>query len=177
MNALRKYGSIMSFALVALFAMSSFAPLANAAYTHHDLTMTVILNGEDVATHNTKDNPLVINVDNDIEGVFSIANNGATIHLTDMSLEIYTIQKILFWDMESKVYTHQVDVDNGDEDGDGKEGFDIPAGLNKSDSFTVSVKDIEEYREQLRGQRVRIDVNFTFEDIPDYTVTVYINFV
>ena len=161
-----------------LFALStSFAPLSNAAYTHEDLTLTVLINSNDVSSHNTKDNPLVLNVDNDINVNFAIQNNGETVHLTDMSIDIFTVQTILFWDWEAKIYTHQIDVDNADDDGDGMEGFDIPAGLSESDSFIVDDEEIAEYKDQVRGQRVRIDVNFNFESISDYTITVYIDFV
>jgi len=142
--------------LVALFALSTFAPLSNAAYTHQDLTMTVLINGNDVA----------------------IQNNGETVHLTDMSMEIYSVQRILgIWDWEVKIYTHNIDVDNADDDGDGKEGFDIPAGLSETDSFTVAAEEIAEYKEEVRGQSVRLDVVFNFETIPDFTATVYIDFV
>jgi hypothetical protein len=34
-----------------------------------------------------------------------------------------------------------------------------------------------EYRDALSGQRVRIDILFNFETIPDYTIKVYITFV
>jgi len=95
-----------------------------------------------------------------------------------MSMEIYTVQRILgIWDWEARIYTHQIDVDNADEDGDGKEGFDIPARLSEDDSFTVAAEEIEEYKEQVRGQSVRLDVIFNFETIPDFTATVYIDFI
>ena len=175
---MRKSASIMGFLLVALFALSTFAPLSNAAYTHQDLTMTVLINGNDVSQHNTKNNPLTINVDNAISVSFNIQNNGATVHLTDMSMEIFTVQRILgIWDWEARIYTHQIDVDNNDEDGDGKEGFDVLAGLSESDSFTIAEEEIAEYKEQVRGQSVRLDVIFNFETIPDFTATVYIDFV
>lgn len=167
----------MALLLVTLFTLTAFAPLSNAAYTHQDLTLTVLINGEDVATHNTKENPLIISVDDDIEVYFDISNAGETVHLTEMSMDIYTVQRILFWNWEAKIYTHQIDVDNEDDDGDGREGFDIPAGLSDSDSFIVDDEEIAEYKDQVRGQRVRVDVNFNFDTIPDYTITVYINFV
>jgi hypothetical protein len=107
----------------------------------------------------------------------SMTNAGGMVHLTDASVTFYTLQTILFWQLESKVYTHQVDLDNEDDDGDGKEGFDIPAGTSESDSFEISSEDIAEYRDALSGQKVRIDILFNFETISDYTVTVYINFV
>ena len=177
-SVMRKSTSIMGLLLVALFALSTFAPLSNADYTHQDLTMTVIINGNDASQYNTKDNPLAINVDNAISVHFAIQNNGETVHLTDMSMDIYTVQRILgIWDWEVKVYTHQIDVDNADDDGDGMEGFDIPAGLSESDSVIVDDEEIAEYKDQVRGQRVRIDVNFNFESISDYTITVYIDFV
>ena len=68
-------------------------------------------------------------------------------------------------------------ANNADEDGDGKEGFDIPAGLGETDSFTVAAEEIAEYKEEVRGQSVRLDVIFNFETIPDFTATVYIDFV
>jgi len=177
-NFLRKPATMMALLLVTLFALTSLAPLSNADYTHQDLTLTVIINGNDVSQYNTKDNPLAINVDNAISVHFAIQNNGETLHLTDMSMEIYTVQRILgIWDWEAKIYTHQIDVDNTDEDGDGKEGFDINAGLSEADSFTVAAEEIEEYKEQVRGQSVRLDVIFNFETIPDFTATVYIDFV
>lgn len=177
-SVMRKSTSIMGLLLVALFALSTFAPLSNADYTHQDLTMTVIINGNDASQYNTKDNPLAINVDNAISVHFAIQNNGETVHLTDMSMEIYTVQRILgIWDWEVKIYTHQIDVDNADEDGDGKEGFDVPAGISEADSFTVAAEEIAEYKEEVRGQSVRLDVIFNFETIPDFTATVYIDFV
>jgi hypothetical protein len=177
-SVMRKSTSIMGLLLVALFALSTFAPLSNAAYTHQDLTLTVIINGNDITQYNTKDNPLTVNVDDAINVHLAIQNNGETVHLTDMSMEIYTVQRILgIWDWEVKIYTHQVDVDNSDEDGDGKEGFDILAGLDETDSFTVAAEEIAEYKEEVRGQSVRLDVIFNFETIPDFTATVYIDFV
>jgi hypothetical protein len=149
----------------------------NAAYTHEDLTLTVLVNSQDVSAHNVKSNPLVINLTQPIEMDLSMTNAGGTVHLTDASVTFYTLQTILFWQLESKVYTHQVDLDNEDDDGDGKEGFDIPAGTSESDSFEISSEDIAEYRDALSGQKVRIDILFNFETISDYTVTVYINFV
>jgi hypothetical protein len=79
--------------------------------------------------------------------------------------------------METKVYDHQVDLDNDDEDGDGKEGFDIPAATSETDGFSISPEEIAEYKDALSGQRVRIDILFNFETIADYTIKVYINFV
>lgn len=149
----------------------------NAAYTHEDLTLTVLVNGQDTSAHNVKSNPLVIDLSQAITVDLSMTNAGETVHLTDASVTFYTLQTILFWQLETKVYTHQVDLDNEDEDGDGKEGFDIPAGISESDSFEVSPEDIAEYRDALSGQKVRIDILFNFETIPDYTVKVYINFV
>ena len=177
-SVMKKSTSIMGLLLVALFALSTFAPLSNAVYTHEDLTLTVIINGNDASQFNTKDNPLTINVDNAISVHYSIQNQGETVHLTDMSMEIFTVQRILgIWDWEARIYTHQIDVDNADEDGDGKEGFDVPAGLSESDSFVVPAEEFEEYKEQVRGQSVRLDVIFNFETIPDFTATVYIDFV
>lgn len=168
----------MALLLVTLLALTSLAPLIKADYTHQDLTLTVIINGNDVSQYNTKDNPLTINVDNAISVDLAIQNNGVTAHLTDMSMEIYSVQRILgIWDWEVKIYTHQIDVDNADDDGDGKEGFDIPAGLSETDSFTVAAEEIAEYKEEVRGQSVRLDVIFNFETIPDFTATVYIDFV
>jgi len=177
-SVMRKSTSIMGLLLVALFALSTFSPLSNAAYTHQDLTLTVIINGYDVSQYNTKDNPLTIHVDNPINIHIAIQNNGETVHLTDMSMDIYSVQRILgIWDWEVKVYTHLIDVDNADEDGDGKEGFDVLAGISETDSFTVAAEEIAEYKEEVRGQNVRLDVIFNFETIPDFTATVYIDFV
>ncbi len=149
----------------------------NAAYTHESLSLTVLVNGQDTGAHNVKSNPLTINLTQALEVDLSMVNAGDTVHITDATVSFYTIQTILFWDLESKVYDHQVDLDNEDDDGDGKEGFDIPASSSESESFEISPEDIAEYRDALSGQRVRIDILFNFEVISDYTVTVYINFV
>ncbi|WP_287587352.1 hypothetical protein [Candidatus Borrarchaeum sp.] len=106
-----------------------------------------------------------------------MTNAGETVHLTDATVSFYTLQTILFWDIESKVYDHQVDLDNEDDDGDGKEGFDISAATSESDSFDISPEEMAEYRDALSGQRVRIDILFNFETIPDYTIKVYITLV
>jgi hypothetical protein len=153
-------------------------PMAtNAAYTHGDLTLTVLVNGQDVSLNYVEANPLSIDLSQAIEVDLSLSNAGATVHLTDATVSFYTLQTILFWDLESKVYDHQVDLDNDDDDGDGKEGFDILAGTSESDSFEITSEDIAEYRDALSGQKVRIDILFNFEAISDYTVTVYITFV
>jgi hypothetical protein len=149
----------------------------NASYTHEDLTLTVLVNGQDTSAHNVKSNPLVIDLSQPLQVSLSLTNAGGTVHLTDASVSFYTLQTILFWQLESKVYTHQVDLDNEDDDGDGKEGFDILAGASESDGFEISPEDIADYRDALSGQKVRIDILFNFETIPDYTVKVYINFV
>lgn len=149
----------------------------NAAYTHEDLTLTVLVNGHDISTNNVKSNPLVIDLTQPIQVSLSITNDGETVHLTDATVSFYTLQTILLWDIESKIYDHQVDLDNEDDDGDGKEGFDIPAATSESDSFEITPEDIAEYRDALSGQRVRLDILFNFETIPDYTVKVYITFV
>ena len=177
-NFLRKTTTMIAFLLVTLFVLTSLAPLSNAEYTHQDLTMTVLINGNDVSQF-SRDTPLTINVDNAISVDLAIQNNGETVyHLTDMSMEIYSVQRILgIWDWEVKVYTHHIDVDNNDDDGDGKEGFDVLAGLDETDSFTVAAEEIAEYKEEVRGQSVRLDVIFNFETIPDFTATVYIDFV
>ena len=165
---------------VILFAMSTltisaFVSPSNAAYTHQNLTLTVLINDNDVSLHDTKDHPLLIDIDNDIEIYFDISNAGETVHLVDASIEVYTIQTVLFWDYETKVFTYNIDVDNGDEDGDGREGFDIATGLSESNSFTLTEEEIEEYKELMRDQRVRVDLIFNFEIILDYTITVYID--
>ena len=153
-------------------------PLAtNATYTHEDLTLTVLVNGQDVSLNYVKSNPLLINLTEAIEVDLSLSNAGATVHLTDATVSFYTLQTILFWELESKVYDHLADLDNDDDDGDGKEGFDIPAATSESDSFEITTEDIAEYRDALSGQEVRIDILFNFETISDYTVTVYITFV
>jgi predicted transcriptional regulator len=171
---LKKNLTIIIILFVALFTLSAFISPGNAAYTHQDLTITVLINGNYVSNHNVKDNPLLLDVDNDIEIYFDISNAGETIHLIDTSIEVYTIQKALFWDYETKLFTYNIDVDNGDEDNDGREGFDIAAGLEESKSLTVKSKDIEEYKELMRDQRTRVDLTFNFEIITDYTITVYI---
>lgn len=149
----------------------------NASYTHEDLTLSVQVNGQDTSAHDVRSNPLVINLNDALLVSLSMTNAGETVHLTDATVSFYTVQTILFWDLDTKVYDHQVDLDNDDEDGDGKEGFDIPAATSESDSFEISPEDIAEYRDALTGQRVRIDILFNFEIIEDYTVKVYINFV
>ncbi len=149
----------------------------NATYTHEDLTLTVLVNGQDVSLNYVESDPLVMDLSQAIEVDLSMSNDGATVHLTDATVSFYTLQTILFWELESKVYDHQVDLDNDDDDGDGMEGFDIPAGASESDSFEITSEDIAEYRDALSGQRVRIDILFNFEVISDYTVTVYITFV
>ncbi|MFX1465254.1 MAG: hypothetical protein ACFFA5_02105 [Promethearchaeota archaeon] len=149
----------------------------NAAYTHEDLTLTVLVNGHDISTNNVKSNPLVIDLTQPIQVSLLITNDGETVHLTDATVSFYTLQTILLWDIESKIYDHQVDLDNEDDDGDGKEGFDIPAATSESDSFEIAPEDIAEYRDALSGQRVRLDILFNFETIPDYTVKIYITFV
>jgi len=171
---LKKNLSIFIIIFVALFTLSIFISPGNAAYTHQDLTITVLINGNDVSSHNTKDNPLLLDVDNDIEIYFDISNTGETIHLIDTSIEVYTIQNALFWDYETKIFTYNFDVDKGDEDGDGREGFDIAAGLGESESLRLKSKDFEEYKELIRDQRARVDLTFNFETILDYTITVYI---
>jgi len=149
----------------------------NAAYTHEGLTLTVLVNGSDTSAHNVKSNPLVIDLTEPILVSLSMTNAGETVHLTDATVSFYTLQTILLWDIESKVYDHQVDLDNEDDDGDGKEGFDIPAATSESDSFEISAEEMAEYRDALSGQRVRIDILFNFETIPDYTIKVYITLV
>jgi len=171
---LKKNLSIFIIIFVALFTLSSFIPPGNAAYTHQDLTITVLINSNDVSFHNNKDHPLLIDIDNDIEIYFKISNAGETVHLIDASLEVYSIQTILFWDYETKVFEYNIDVDNGDEDGDGREGFDIFAGLSESNSVTLTTEELDDYKEILRDQRARVDLNFNFEIISDYTITVYI---
>lgn len=164
--------------ILSLVLLLTLMPLAtNATYTHEDLTLTVLVNGQDVTLNNVKTNPLVVNLSQAIDVDLSVSNAGATVHLTDATVSFYTLQTILFWDLESKVYDHQVDLDNDDDDGDGMEGFDIPAGTSESDSFEITSEDIAEYRDALSGQKVRIDILFNFEVISDYTVTVYITFV
>lgn len=149
----------------------------NASYTHEDLTLSVQVNGQDTSAHDVRSNPLVINLNDALLVSLSMTNAGETVHLTDATVSFYTVQTILFWDLDTKVYDHQVDLDNDDEDGDGKEGFDIPAATSESDSFEISPEDIAEYRDALTGQRVRIDILFNFEGIDNYTIKVYINFV
>jgi len=157
-----------------LFTINAIVSPLNASYTHQDLTFTVLINDNDIFLHNTKNNPLVIDIENDMEIDFDISNTGETVHLIDVSFDVYTIQEILFWDQEAKVFTHNIDVDNNDEDGDGKEGFDIASGMSESSNFVVYSEEIKEYKEQIRGQRVRVDINLNFESIPDYTITVYL---
>jgi predicted transcriptional regulator len=173
-NILRKSVSILIFLFVTLLSTNSLVSSLNASYTHQDLTFTVLINGNDVSLHNTKDNPLIIDIENDIEIDFDIANSGETVHLIDVSFEVYTIQEILFLDQETKVFTHKIDVDNNDVDADGKEGFDIASGMSESSNFVVYSEEIKEYKEQIRGQRVRVDINLNFEIIPDYFITVYL---
>jgi hypothetical protein len=149
----------------------------NAVYTHESLTLTVTVNGSDTTAHNVRSNPLVIDLDQPLVVSLALTNAGETVHLTDATVSFYTIQTILLWELETKVYDHQVDLDNDDEDGDGKEGFDIPAAASETDSFSISPEEIAEYKDALAGQRVRIDILFNFETIADYTIKVYINFV
>ena len=163
---LRKYTSVMAILLVTLFAMTTFAPLSNAAFTHQDLTMTLFMNGSDVSTHDTANNPLVINLDEDVKGDFSFANNGATVHLNDITVELYNVQPVLFWHWDTKFYENQFDVDK-----------DIPAGFGTKASFTLYLSNAGENKEALRGQTIRIDVTLSFGSIPDYTITVYVDFV
>ncbi|WP_287583291.1 winged helix-turn-helix transcriptional regulator [Candidatus Borrarchaeum sp.] len=170
---MKKNLPIFILVFVTLVTLSAFISPGNAAYTHQDLTITVLINGSEVSSH-TKNNPLLLDVDNDIEIDFDISNTGETIHLIDTSIEVYTIQKALFWDYETKIFKYNIDVDNGDEDGDGREGFDIVAGLAESKSLRLRSKDIEEYKELMRDQRARVDLTFNFETISDYTITVYI---
>ena len=151
--------------------------MANATYTHGDLTLTVLVNGQDVTLNNAKSNPLVVDLSQAIDVDLSLSNAGATVHLTDATVSFYTLQTILFWELEQKVYDHLVDLDNDDDDGDGMEGFDIPAATSETDSFSISPEEIAEYKDALEGQRVRIDILFNFETIADYTIKVYINFV
>jgi hypothetical protein len=146
--------------------MIAFVPLSSAAFTHQDLTITLVMNSSDVSTHTTVNNPLVVSLDEDLEGDFSFVNNGDTVHLTDISVELYNVQRILFWNWESKFYERQFDVDK-----------DIPAGFSTSASFTLFLSNLEENKEALRNQTVRIDVSLNFESISDYTITVYVNFV
>jgi predicted transcriptional regulator len=134
----------------------------------------VLINDNDISLYNTKDNPLVIDIDNDIEIYFDISNTGETVHLVDVLFEVYTIQKIFFWDHEAKVFTRNIDVDNNDEDGDGQEGFDIASGMSESSNFVVYSEEIQEYKSQIRGQQVRVNINLNFESVPDYAITVYI---
>jgi predicted transcriptional regulator len=159
---------------VTLFILSAFVSPLRAAYTHQDLTMTVLINNNDVSIHNTKDSPLLIDIDNDIEIYFDISNAGETVHLIDASIEVYTIQTILLWEYETKIFEYNIDVDDGDNDGDGREGFDIATGLSESNSFTITSEELDEYKELLRDQRARVDLNFNFELISDYAITVYI---
>ncbi len=157
-----------------LFTINALVSSLNASYTHQDLTFTVLVNDNDISLHNTKENPLVIDIENDIEIDLDISNAGESVHLIDASIDVYTIQEILLWDQEAKVFTHYIDVDNNDEDGDGKEGFDIESGMSESRNFVVYSEEIKEYKEQIRGQRVRVDINLNFESIPDYSITIYL---
>jgi hypothetical protein len=149
----------------------------NAVYTHESLTLTVMVNGSDATAHSVKSNPMVIDLNQPLAVSLALTNAGETVHLTDATVSFYTIQTIILWEMETKVYDHQVDLDNDDEDGDGKEGFDIPAATSETDGFSISPEEIAEYKDALSGQRVRIDILFNFETIADYTIKVYINFV
>ena len=158
--------TVLAFLLVALFAMTAFAPLTDAAFTHLDLTMTLLMNGSDVSTHNTVNNPLVIDLDEDIKGDFSFTNNGDSVHLNDITVELYNVNPVLFWYWESKFYENEFEVDE-----------DIPAGFGTKASFTLFLSNAGENKEALRGQTNRIDVTLSFESIPDFTITVYVNFV
>lgn len=158
---LRKYASIMAFVLVALFAMSSFASFSSAAYTHNDLTITLLLNGTDAATC-TKDNPLVVTAGDGIAVDTSITNIGASVHLNGVTLKIYTIQTILFFDWEQKVHSELV-----------YGSADIPAGATGSFTFACPYATSAD----VAGQKVRVDVIFDFETIDDYTVKFYVSFV
>jgi hypothetical protein len=163
---LKKPVTVLAFLFVALFALTAFAPLSNAAFTHQDLTMTLFMNGSDVSTHDTANNALVIDLDEDIKGDFTFANNGDTVHLNDISVELYNVNPVLFWNWETKFYENQFDVDK-----------DIPAGFGTKASFTLFLSNAGENKEALRGQTVRIDVTLSFESIPDFTITVYVDFV
>ncbi len=163
---LRKYTSVIAMLFVTLFAMTTFAPLSSAVFTHEDLTMTLFLNGSDVSTHDTFNNPLVINLDEDVKGDFSFANNGGTVHLNDITVELYNVQPVLFWHWDTKFYENQFEVDK-----------DIPAGFGTKASFTLFLSNVGENKEALRGQTNRIDVTLSFERIPDFTITVYVEFV
>ncbi len=163
---MKKPVTVLAFLFVALFAMTAFAPLSNAAFTHQDLTMTLVMNGSDVSTHNTFSNPLVINLDEDIKGDFSFANNGDRVHLNDITVELYNVQPVLFWHWDTKFYENEFEVDE-----------DIPAGFGTKASFTLFLSNLEENKEALRGQTNRIDVTLSFESIPDFTITVYVEFV
>jgi hypothetical protein len=158
--------TVLAFLFVALFAMTAFAPLSDAAFTHQDLTMTLFMNGSDVSTHNTVNNPLVINLDEDIKGDFSFTNNGDSVHLNDITVELYNVNPVLFWYWESKFYENEFEVDE-----------DIPAGFGTKASFTLFLSNAGENKEALRGQTNRIDVTLSFESIPDFTITVYVEFV
>ncbi len=158
--------TFLAFLFVALFAMTAFAPLSSAAFTHQDLTMTLFLNGSDVSTHDTANNPLVINLDEDVKGEFSFANNGTIVHLNDITVELYNVQPVLFWHWDTKFYENQFEVDE-----------DIPAGFGTKASFTLFLSNVGENKEALRGQTNRIDVILSFESIPDFTITVYVEFV
>jgi hypothetical protein len=172
--SLKKSLIVSALSLVLLLTLMPSA--TSAIYTHEDLTLTVLVNGQDVSLNNVKSNPLILDLSQPINVELSMSNTGKTVHLTDAAVTFYTLQTILFWELETKVYTHQVDLDNSDEDGDGKEGFDIPASTSESNSFVISPEDIADYRDTLSGQKVRIDILFNFEDIPDFTVQVYITF-
>ncbi|MFX1521100.1 MAG: hypothetical protein ACFFCD_14385 [Promethearchaeota archaeon] len=171
-----KKGLIVS-ALSLVLLLTLMSNVTSATYTHEDLTLTVLVNGHDVSLNNVKSNPLVIDLSQPIEIELLMSNAGETVHLTDAAVTFYTLQTILFWQLETKIYTHQVDLDNNDDDGDGKQGFDIPAGTNESDSFVISPEDIADYHDALSGRNVRLDILFNFENIPDYTIKVYLTFV
>ena len=146
--------------------------VTNASYNYKDgdidLTLTVLINGQDTSDY-SENSPLELDSTQINEVKLQLINDGVLVHLTSVDVDFVRSLWVFNWPT-----TIHIDVDKEDEDGDGQEGFDIPAGTSRYKIFWVFPDEVEQYG--LKNLKW-MDVKFHYENIPDITLRVYVNFV